>query len=254
MSSARTTSTTSWGRARRSAAIFVLAGVALAGAATAAGAARTRAEDPKDTTTTTTLAPGAEQPTQSRLSTGKRINTAQDDAAGLDTTSSTADPEAPAKEQAGDDGDADSPERLSKLCGTTCPRRFVVPSVECSFFDKGSGMWNTVWNYDASSNVRIPVGKANYLAPGNPGQGQPTVFQRGFHRSVFITSAKGGLAWSVNGRAAKSPGRDCGHNPVPITGAGLSSIVTIFVVGALLGVVVLFLSRRNRRRNRPAQV
>jgi hypothetical protein len=245
MQFSRTTRSASWGRA---ATLVVVASalltVALAGSATAA---RTTAE-----TTTTTVAPvdpnATTTPTQGRISTGRRINTAQDDPAGLEpgadpaTPEETKDGEEPTAEEPGSDELTGEPgECGEKSC------KHLTPIVECSFKDPKTGLFNTVWGYQSGgSRDTIPVGWYNYFTPGKINQGQPTYFEPGRHKNVFITTHDGQLSWVLGLEKATAPGRDCGHNPVPITGAGLSSIVTIFAVAALLGIVVFFRGRRRR--------
>ena len=104
-----------------------------------------------------------------------------------------------------------------------------------------------MWSYrSGGSRDTIPVGWYNYFTPGAIDRGQPTYFEPGMHRNVLITTHSGELTWVLGLEKATAPGKDCGHNPVPITGAGLSSIVTLFAVGGLLGVVVVWRSRRRR--------
>ena len=128
--------------------------------------------------------------------------------------------------------------------------KHLTPIVECSFKDPKTGLFNTVWSYrSGGSRDTIPVGWYNYFTPGKINQGQPTYFEPGMHKNVFITTHPGELSWVLGLEKATAPGKDCGHNPVPITGSGLSSIVTIFAVAALLGLV-LFLRGRHRRAGR----
>ncbi len=123
----------------------------------------------------------------------------------------------------------------------------LEPIVECSFKDPSTGLYNTVWSYrGGEKTVKIPPGPGNAFAPGDVNRGQPSEFLPGLHRSVFITTDKGGVTWSLGEAKATSPGTNCGHNPVGITGGGLSGIVTLFAVGGLLGIVVLVRSRRRR--------
>ena len=254
-----TSSNRSWRRARRGAALLVIAPILAVGPTTAAYAANkinTAADDAAGISTTSTTAP-----TQGRLSTGKRINSAADDPAGLSQANDPAADEA--AKQAADDAaaaaaaaDAEAPkpgdpgtEQLTGEPGTCDEKscKHLTPIVECSFKDPGTGLYNTVWSYrSGGSRDTIPIGWYNYFTPGKINQGQPTSFEPGMHRSVFITTHEGELTWVLGLEKATAPGKDCGHNPVPITGAGLSSIVTLFAVGGLLGVVLLVLSRRRR--------
>ncbi|MGZ8764991.1 MAG: hypothetical protein ACXW2C_04750 [Acidimicrobiia bacterium] len=230
-----TTTHSSW---RRAAALLAfapaLAIVGLAGTASAA-------EAPADDSTTTTVAPvdptaTATTPTPGRLSTGDKVTGAEDDPAGLDPDTAQAAEEAGSEELSGKPGE----------CGEkSC--KHLTPIVECSFKDPGTGLYNTVWSYrSGGSRDTIPVGWYNYFTPGKIDRGQPTVFEPGLHKNVLITTHSGSLTWVLGLRKATAPGRDCDHNPVPITGAGLSSIVTLFAVGGLLGVVLVIRSRRRR--------
>ena len=244
-----TTADHSWRRARRGVALLALAPILVAVGLTAPAHAVTKA--PADSTTTTTSEPvPATESTQGRLSTGKRINPAADNAAGLDTsTDPAADAEA---KKAADDAAASEDPGTEGPTGEpgTCDEKsckHLTPIVECSFKDPGTGLYNTVWSYrSGGSRDTIPVGWYNYFTPGKINQGQPTDFEPGLHRNVLITTHSGELTWVLGLEKATAPGKDCGHNPVPITGAGLSSIVTLFAVGALLGVVLVVRSRRRR--------
>ncbi len=248
----RSTGTTKYGTWRRAAVLLALAPVlATVGLAAPAGAAKTPTDD-STTTSTTTIVPAEPSatptpaPTQGRLSTGKRVNPAADDAAGLDTGS------APATAEESKDGSAPAEAGSDELTGEPgeCNEKsckHLTPIVECSFKDPGTGLYNTVWSYrSGGSRDTIPVGWYNYFTPGKINQGQPTSFEPGMHKNVFLTTHSGELTWVLGLEKATAPGKDCGHNPVPITGAGLSSIVTLFAVGGLLGVVLLIRSRRRR--------
>jgi len=238
---------------RRAAALFALTPVLVTvGLAAPAAAAKTPTDD-STTTSTTTIAPAdpnaTPAPTQGRLSTGKRVNPAADDAAGLDTGT------APATAEESKDGTAPAEAGSEELTGEPgeCNEKsckHLTPIVECSFKDPGTGLYNTVWSYrSGGSRDTIPVGWYNYFTPGSINRDQPTYFEPGMHRNVLITTHSGSLTWVLGLEKATAPGKDCGHNPVPITGAGLSSVVTIFAVAALLGLV-LFLRGRRRRAGR----
>ncbi len=177
--------------------------------------------------------------------------TATDDS----STTTPADPTATATAEESKDGTAPAEAGSEELTGEPgeCNEKsckHLTPIVECSFKDPGTGLYNTVWSYrSGGSRDTIPVGWYNYFTPGSINRGQPTYFEPGMHRNVLITTHSGSLTWVLGLEQATAPGKDCGHNPVPITGAGLSSVVTIFAVAALLGLV-LFLRGRHRRGGR----
>jgi len=167
-----TSSNRSWRRARRGAALLIIAPILAVGPTTSAYAANkinTAADDAAGISTTSTTAP-----TQGRLSTGKRINSAADDPAGLSQANDPAADEA--AKQAADDAaaaaaaaDAEAPkpgdpgtEQLTGEPGT-CDEEVVqaphthrrVPASK----DPGTGLYNTVWSYrSGGSRDTIPIG------------------------------------------------------------------------------------------------
>jgi hypothetical protein len=128
----------------------------------------------------------------------------------------------------------------------------VVPSIECSFLDPGTGMYNTVWGYKnqtqgQKNDLAIPIGATNSFDNPEAFAGQPTVFKPGTAQSVFIVTHKGSSTWTLTGYRVTAPGKACGTNPVPIADAGWSSLATIAVFTAVVGGVVFWRARRARR-------
>jgi hypothetical protein len=236
------TSNQSWRPVRRGAALLALAPLlVVAGLASPAHAATDKTDTATSATsaTTATSATSAPTPTTPPATGGAP---APDKAAPAAPAAAAADG---SSVNPGDPGTENLTGEPGKCDDEGCGR--LQPVVECSFKDPGTGLYNTVWSYQGGSiPVKIPPGWFNFYFPGAVNRGQPTLFTPGYHRSVLITTHKGPLTWVLGLRKATAPGRPCQHNPVPVTGAGLSSIVTLFAVGGLLGVVLLVRSRRRR--------
>ena len=131
----------------------------------------------------------------------------------------------------------------------------VVPVIECSFLDTGTGMYNTVWGYKnqtqgQKNDLAIPIGAKNSFDNPATNAGQPTVFKPGTAQSVFIVTHKGSSSWALTGYRVTAPGKACGTNPVPIADAGWSSLATIAVFTVVVGGVIFWRARRARARAR----
>ena len=128
----------------------------------------------------------------------------------------------------------------------------VVPIVECSYLDPGTGTYNTVWGYQnvtpgQKSDLEIPVGPTNELDNPSANAGQPTVFKPGRAQNVFIVTHQGPSTWTLTGQSATAPGPACKSNPVPIAAGGLPGLVTLAVVTLLLSVLLWWRNRQARR-------
>jgi hypothetical protein len=128
----------------------------------------------------------------------------------------------------------------------------VVPSIDCSFLDTGTGMYNTVWGYKNQTqgpkfDLSIPIGAANSFDNPRANAGQPTVFKPGTAQNAFIVTHKGSSTWTLTGYRVTAPGKACATNPVPIADAGWSSLATIAVFTVVVGAVVFWRARRARR-------
>jgi hypothetical protein len=132
----------------------------------------------------------------------------------------------------------------------------VVPLIECSFLDTGTGLYNTVWGYSnqtqgQKNDLSIPVGPSN--AFDNPGQssGQPTVFKPRTEHNAFVLTHKGSSTWTLTTYRVTAPGPACATNPVPIvsssSGAVWAGLLTIAIVTGL-GMGFLFWQMRRARR------
>ncbi len=155
--------------------------------------------------------------TQSRLSSGKKINQAQDDAAGLSTQA----------QQSG---------------------QFMKPLAQCSYEEKG-GIHRTVFGYDAKleKDVDVPVGPKNILNPKDLEQNQVTRFSDGPHENAFSVSAKGKVSWSLDGQVVHGPvDKECQEHPVPVSGAVVPAVVLTLVAIPLVGW--FFMSRKGKNR------
>jgi hypothetical protein len=132
----------------------------------------------------------------------------------------------------------------------------VVPVIECSFLDTGTGIYNTVWGYTnqtkgGKNDLSIPVGPTN--AFDNPGQnsGQPTVFKAGTERNAFILSHRGSSTWTLTTYRVTAPGQACATNPVPIVSSSSSSIwagLATLALFTVIGMGILFWRMRRGRR------
>ena len=126
----------------------------------------------------------------------------------------------------------------------------VVPSVECSFLDAGTGRYNTVWGYKnqtkgPKNDLAIPVGASNRFDNPGANAGQPTVYKPGTAQNVFVVAHQGSSTWTLTGYTATAPGSPCKTNPVPIASAsGWAPLATLAIVTALLGLVVFWRARR----------
>jgi hypothetical protein len=169
-------------------------------------------DDPTDTTVPCPSGDDAAglAKTQQRLSTGKKINSAQDDPAGLSG-------------------------------------QFVKPLAQCSYQDKG-GVYRTVFGYDAKlkHDVDVPVGPKNILNPKDLKQNQVTTFSDGTHENAFIVSSKDKVQWSLGGQVVTGPvDTECQEHPVPVSGAVVPAVVLTLVAIPLVGW--FFLSRKGKK-------
>ncbi len=128
----------------------------------------------------------------------------------------------------------------------------VVPIVECSFLDPGTGMYNTVWGYQnvthgPKNDTVVPVGATNSFDNPGANAGQPTAFKPGRAQSAFVVTHKGPSTWTLTAQAATAPGTPCSTNPVPIASSGIPGIVTLAAVTVMLATVLWWRTRRARR-------
>lgn len=128
----------------------------------------------------------------------------------------------------------------------------VVPSIECSFLDPGTGVYNTVWGYKnqtqgSKNDLSVRIGATNTFDNPGANAGQPAVFKPGTVHNAFIVTHKGSSTWTLTGYRVTAPGKACATNPVPIADAGWSSLATIAVFTVVVGGVVFWRARRARR-------
>jgi hypothetical protein len=127
----------------------------------------------------------------------------------------------------------------------------VVPRVECSFLDPGTGRYNTVWGYKnqtkgPKSDLALPVGAGNRFDNPGANAGQPTVFKPGTAQNVFVVTHNGSSTWTLT-----TPGAACTTNPVPIASVSdWAPLVTLAIVTGVLGLVVFWRARRAARARR----
>jgi hypothetical protein len=132
----------------------------------------------------------------------------------------------------------------------------VVPQVQCSFLDPGTGRYNTVWGYKnqtkgPKNDLAIPVGPTNQFDNPGASAGQPTVFKSGTAQNAFIVTHQGRSTWTLTSYAATAPGSPCGTNPVPIASVGdWAPLVTLALVTAVLGLIMFWRTRRGNRARR----
>jgi hypothetical protein len=100
--------------------------------------------------------------------------------------------------------------------------RTLTPVVEC-VWPEADGTRTVVWGYVNPSGqvLHIDVGAKNKMTPGPEGQGQPTDFQVGEYRNVFVTNVPGTTAdWRLGNITASlsAATATCPTKPVPLVG------------------------------------
>ncbi len=128
----------------------------------------------------------------------------------------------------------------------------VVPIVECSYRDPGTGLYNTVWGYQnvtpgPKQDTTVPIGPTNRFDSPGEAAGQPVAFKPGRAQNVFVVTHSGSSTWTLTSRAATAPGRPCSSNPVPVAASGLAGIVTLVAVTLVLGAILWWRVRRAGR-------
>jgi hypothetical protein len=132
----------------------------------------------------------------------------------------------------------------------------VVPSVECTFRDPGTGRYNTVWGYKNQTkgpkkDLALPVGATNRFDNPGANAGQPTVFKPGTAQNVFVVTHDGPSTWTLTGYTATAPGPACRTNPVPVASVSdWAPLATLAIVTGVLGLVVFWRARRASRTRR----
>jgi len=133
----------------------------------------------------------------------------------------------------------------------------ITPIIECTFVDTRSKQTSTVWGYrNRGSVTSVAVGDLNRFdnpraVPGDPDGdvGQPTEFEAGRNRNVFVVTAAGESTWTLTGNELTSPekqGTVCTANPVPVVSTGLGGLVALAVVTGVMGLVLFWRLRRPR--------
>lgn len=79
----------------------------------------------------------------------------------------------------------------------------LIPTVSTPC-NQGDGTIRVSFGYTSrhSTPVSLPVGGKNHFSPGDPDQGQPTIFQPGIHRDIFtVTFPENGtnIVWNLMG-------------------------------------------------------
>jgi hypothetical protein len=96
--------------------------------------------------------------------------------------------------------------------------------VSCSGTSTDGATYGATFGYNSANDadVTIPIGDANSVQPGDPGRGQPTVFQHGTVASAFTVTGiakTDQLTWSVTygGQTSTTTSKfaDCGEPPPP---------------------------------------
>jgi|GEM_PF-3691279 len=133
--------------------------------------------------------------------------------------------------------------------------RRIEPIIECTFLDPNTKLFSTVWGYqNQGPATTVPIGDLNRFdvpaaAPDKqPGDvGQPTAFAAGRRKNVFVVTAAGPSTWSLTDQKATTPGPACSTSPVPIVSTGPGGLVALAVVTGVMGMVLLWHTRRLRR-------
>ena len=131
----------------------------------------------------------------------------------------------------------------------------VTPLVECVTKLNGSAGWTALLGYSNSSPepVQVAVGPDNVLQPAASNGAQPTTFEPGTHRGVFLVPFQTGnsVTWRVSGTlvtASMSSKRCPSSTDLPEDGNGTGVVIALLAAGAI-GAVAL---HRVHRRTRPA--
>ncbi len=165
--------------------------------------------DPSATTAPcSTDAAAAQAQQQQRLSTGRKINNAQDDPAGY----------------------------------------FLKPLAQCSYKDDGGVFRTVFgYSAKLPRDVHIKVGPKNLLVPKGIDQNQVTDFSSGDHDNAFVVSSQEKVSWLLAGQTVTGPvDTECKDHPVPVSGAVVPAVVLTLVAIPLAGW--FFMSRRGKKQ------
>lgn len=126
----------------------------------------------------------------------------------------------------------------------------VTPLVECVTKLNGSAGWTALLGYSNNSPVpvELAVGPDNALQPATSNGDQPTTFEPGDHRGVFVVPFRTGnsVTWSVSGTvvtASMSSKRCPSSTELPEDGNGTGVVIVLVAAGAI-GAVALHRVRR----------
>jgi hypothetical protein len=134
---------------------------------------------------------------------------------------------------------------LLGAAGTASAAGMVTPVLDCVTKLHGGAGWTALWGYSNSSNVpvELAVGPDNVVTPATSNGDQPTNFEPGTHRGVFVVPFKTGnsATWSVSGKvvtATMNAKRCPSPTELPADGNGSGSAIA-FLAAAAIGAVAL---------------
>jgi len=148
-----------------------------------------------------------------------------------------------------------APVTTTTVAPTTTTTKAAAPTItailECSYYDTGTGKYNTVWGYNntyTSTQTLTAGGTQNRFDNPQKNVGQPSSFQVGIKHNVFIVTHTGSSSWELKTIKTTAPGKACSTNPVAIASDSWSSLIVLAIVTLVLGTILFWYSFRRAKR------